>query len=194
MRRLPWFIGGFAFALIGLVVVSLGYVRVSGLDARDQPGVIETRLARAVRPLAVPARIRSLRNPVPLTPAVMEEGMTHFADHCSGCHANDGSGDTESGRGLYPKAPDMRLPSTQEKSDGELFYVIEHGIRFTGMPAWSTGSAAGETSTWQLVHFIRHLPRLSESELETMKQFNPRSPADVRQEIEEQRFLNEGVQ
>ena len=190
MGRLGWFIGGVAFALVGLVAVSLGYVRVSGLDARDQPGVVETRVGRAVRRVAVPAGIEARRNPVPLTPAVMEEAMAHFADHCSSCHANDGSGDTESGRNLYPKAPDMRLSATQKMSDGELFYVIEHGIRFTGMPAWSTGTAAGEASTWQLVHFIRHLPRLSEAEIETMKHLNPRSPDDVRQELEEERFLN----
>lgn len=190
MRRLAWFSGGVAFASIALAVVSFGYIRVSGLDARDQPGMVETRLARALRPLAVPAGIRTLRNPVPLTPAVIEEAMAHFVDHCSSCHANDGSGNTEPGRGLYPKVPDMRLPGTQNMSDGELFYVIEHGVRFTGMPGWSTGTAAGEASTWQLVHFIRHLPRLSEAELDRMKELTPRSPSDVRQEIEEERFLN----
>ena len=193
MRRLSWLLIGFACAFVALVLAAIGYVRATGLDAHGDAGGLETRLARAVRPLAVPSEARARRNPIPLTPDVMEEAMGHFADHCSTCHANDGSGDTEPGRGLYPKAPDMRLPATQEMSDGELFYVIEHGIRFTGMPAWSTGTAAGEASTWQLVHFIRHLPRLSEVELERMKQLNPRSLDDVRQEIEEERFLNEGV-
>ncbi len=97
------------------------------------------------------------------------------------------------GQGLFPKAPDMRLAPTQEMSDGELFYVIEHGIRFTGMPAWSTGTTEGEESTWRLVHFLRHLPKLSEAELEAMKQRNPRSPQEIRLEIEEERFLNQGV-
>src|SRR5215204_5096493 len=84
--------------------------------------------------------------------------MAHFADHCAVCHGNDGRGDTEMGRGLYPKAPDMRLDATQQLSDGELFYIIEHGIRFTGMPGWRTGTTAGEESSWHLVRFIRHLP------------------------------------
>ena len=120
--------------------------------------------------------------------------MAHYADHCANCHANDGSGDTEMGRGLFPKAPDMRLAGTQELSDGELFYIIEHGIRFTGMPGWSTGTAAGEESTWQLVHFLRRLPRLTAEELEAMKQRNPRSPEESRLEIEEERILNEGAE
>jgi len=120
--------------------------------------------------------------------------MAHYADHCASCHANDGSGDTAIGRGLYPKAPDMRRPATQDLSDGELFHVIEHGIRFTGMPGWRTGTASGEDSSWKLVQFIRHLPRLTDSEIEAMKALNPRSPEEIRQEIEEERFLNQGAQ
>ena len=88
----------------------------------------------------------------------------------------------------------MRLAATQQLSDGELFYVIEHGIRFTGMPAWGTGTKEGEDSTWRLVHFLRHLPELTSAELDAMKELNPRSPEEIRQEIEEDRFLNQGAQ
>jgi len=124
---------------------------------------------------------------------VIAEGMAHYADHCATCHANDGSGKTEMGQGLYPRAPDMRLPPTQDLSDGELFYVIEHGIRFTGMPGWGTGTATGELASWQLVHFMRHLPNLTPAELDAMKDRNPRSPQEIRLELEEERFLNEGA-
>ena len=115
--------------------------------------------------------------------------MAHFADHCASCHANDGSGDTELGRSLFPPAPDMRQPATQDLSDGALFYVIEHGIRFTGMPAWGTGTAADEESSWHLVNFIRHLPNLTSEQVQEMEGMNPRPPAEIRQEIEEERFL-----
>jgi mono/diheme cytochrome c family protein len=118
--------------------------------------------------------------------------MEHFADHCAVCHGNDGSGDTEAGRGLYPRSPDMRLAATQNLSDGELFYIIENGVRLTGMPAWSTGTKEGETSSWHLVHFIRHLPKLSEEELALMEDLNPRTPAQLRQREEEKQFLQGG--
>ena len=98
------------------------------------------------------------------------------------------------GRGLYPRAPAIRLAATRDRSDGELFYEIENGIRFTGMPAWRSETAAGEESSWRLVHFIRRLQNLTPAELETMKAFNPRSPEEIRQEIEEERFLNPGGQ
>lgn len=182
--------------LIGIVLVAMAgmvYVRATGLDNRATPGAIESRLARLARRFAVPGDVRALRNPVTSTSEVVAEGMSHFADHCASCHANDGSGDTEMGRGLYPRAPDMRLPATQGLSDGELFYVIEHGIRFTGMPAWSTGTKDGEASTWRLVHFIRRLSKLTAAEVERMKQLNPRSPEEIRLEIEEEHFLNEGA-
>jgi mono/diheme cytochrome c family protein len=192
MRRALWFAAGVACSVIGLGAAGAAYIRATGLDARDTPGPFETWMARTLRPLAVPSDVKDRRNPVPLTPEAIAQAMEHFADHCANCHANDGSGNTELGQGLYPKAPDMRLPATQTMSDGELFHVIEHGVRFTGMPAWGTGTPAGEEASWQLVHFIRHLPQLTEAELERMKASNPRSPQEIRLEIEEERFLSGG--
>jgi hypothetical protein len=86
----------------------------------------------------------------------------------------------------------MRLQATQNLSDGELFYIIENGVRLTGMPAWSTGTKEGETSSWHLVHFIRHLPKLSDEEIALMESLNPKSPEQVRQEIEAEKFLQGG--
>jgi mono/diheme cytochrome c family protein len=193
MRPFGFVLVGVALSLTLLLVAVLAYVRATGLESRGVPGPVETQVARAARRFAVPTAVRSMANPVAASPEALAEGMAHYADHCASCHANDGSGETELGRGLYPKAPDMRLPATQALSDGELFYVIEHGIRFTGMPGWSTGTKAGEASTWQLVHFIRRLPQLTPGEIDQMKQRNPRSPEEIRQEIEEDRFLNQGA-
>ena len=82
--------------------------------------------------------------------------------------------------------------STQDLTDGELFYIIEHGVRFTGMPGWSTGTDSGAASTWQLVQFISVFPQLTEQDLEQMQTLTPRSPAEIRQEIDEERFLKGG--
>jgi len=176
-----------------LLGIAIGvYFVTAGVSARPQPGRIETVAAHAIRGVAVRTRSRGVTNPVPVSDAVIREGMEHFADHCAVCHGNDGSGDTEAGRGLYPRAPDMRLAATQNLSDGELFYIIENGVRLTGMPAWSTGTKEGETSSWHLVHFIRHLPKLSDEELASMEDLNPRTPAEVRQREEEKQFLQGG--
>jgi mono/diheme cytochrome c family protein len=123
------------------------------------------------------------------SPEIVAEGLAHYADHCAVCHANDGSGKTEIGIGLYPKPPDMRLAATQSLTDGELFYIIENGVRLTGMPAWSTATEEGRESTWHLVHFMRELPNLTDDQIERMKALNPRSPDEIRQQIEEELFL-----
>lgn len=179
-------------AAASAVGAGVWYVRATGLSALPDPGAAEARIARAVRGLAISAEARDRINPVPRSDEVLAAGREHFADHCASCHANDGSGNTEMGRKLFPKAPDMRRAATQELTDGELFWIIENGIRFTGMPGWSTGTTEGEEASWHLVHFIRRLPDLTEPELEDMEARNPRSPEEIRQEIEAERFLQGG--
>jgi mono/diheme cytochrome c family protein len=160
-----------------------------GMGARNAPGATETALARRLRSAAIPRAARDQRNPVAPSADALAEGMEHFADHCAICHANDGSGDTEMGKGMNPRAPDMRQAATQNLTDGELFYIIENGVRLTGMPAWGGGSEHDRTDNWRLVHFIRHLPKLTPAEIETMKGLNPKSPEEFRQDEKTRRFL-----
>jgi mono/diheme cytochrome c family protein len=185
MNRLLKLILAAVVVLMLLTAAGVAYVMATGLSARAQPGPIETRLARAVRGLAIPRDVKRMANPVPKSADVVAAGMSHFADHCASCHANDGSGKTEMGQGLFPKAPDMRQPATQQLTDGELFYIIENGVRFTGMPAWSTGAPEGE-------HFIRALPTLTPEQIAQMEGLNPKPPEEIRQQIEEERFLKGG--
>ena len=182
-----------AVLLVGLAAVAgaiaLWWIGSKGISAKAEPGRLETLMARTMRGLAIPRRDRNVKNPVPVTSDVIASGMSHYADHCAACHANDGSGETEIGLGLYPKPPDMRLPATQSLTDGELFYIIENGIRLTGMPAWGSGNPADAEGTWHLVHFIRKLPTLTPDDLEQMQTMNPRSPADLREAEETRKFL-----
>jgi mono/diheme cytochrome c family protein len=180
---LPLAIVAAIFALL------LGWLTFSGMSARSAPGAIENYLGRTVQRLAIPMSVRAMANPMPSTADLLVEGRRHFADHCTSCHANDGSGKTETGQNLYPRVPDMRLAQTQNLTDGELYYIIENGVRFTGMPAWGLGGP-NDHETWHLVLFIRHLPHLTQEDLEDMKDHNPRSPADIKEEQQEEEFLN----
>jgi mono/diheme cytochrome c family protein len=123
---------------------------------------------------------------------VLREGMLHFADHCAICHGNDGSGDTMVAHGMYPKPPDLRAASTQKKTDGEIFWIIENGVRLTGMPGFggNGGEHGGPEDSWKLVNFIRHLPALTAEEKIEMEKYNPKGPEDRQEEQEEQDFLN----
>lgn len=167
-----------------------GYQSYStGFSAKAEPNELEILIARQLRHLAIPIENRRLRNPLPLTQELMKDARAHFADHCASCHANNGSGQTAIGRNVYPKAPDLRLPDTQTMSDGELFFIIQNGIRFTAMPAWGTGDPAKDSGSWQLVHFIRHLPSLTEEELQEMKSLNPKTKKEVDEEALFELFL-----
>ena len=175
-------------ALVAGVVTLVRTVR-HGFSARDEPTAIEAWLASTIRHYAVPPALRDARNPVALTPEVMAEARAHFADHCATCHGNDGRGRTAMGPNFYPKVPDMTLERTQSQSDGELFATIENGIRLTGMPAWGDGSAASAYGSWTLVHFIRHLETLTPEDIAEMEKLNPRSPAEIAAEQDEEAFL-----
>ncbi|HXH06183.1 MAG TPA: cytochrome c [Vicinamibacterales bacterium] len=182
--------------LIGLALLLLAaaggvaYLRSQGFGARGaRPSWIETAVARRLRDLATPRSVEAVRNPWPITTETIAAGRRHFADHCAICHANDGSGDTELGRGLYPPPPDLRRAATQELSDGELFAIIENGIRFTGMPGFGEGTAESSRETWYLVHFIRHLPRITPEELAEMEQLNPKTADEWREQQEAEAFL-----
>lgn len=178
-------------AVVGLVTL-LGAVWFSrqGISAKPTPGPIETSLSRAARHYLIPSAARARVSPAPGTEETLREGLEHWADHCASCHGNDGSGQTAIGQGLYPKAPDMRLAATQALSDGELFYIIEEGVKITGMPAWGTGTPEGEAASWHLVQFIRRLPTLTEDELARMEELNPRGRADWQAFEEERQFLS----
>ncbi len=175
--------------LAGGGIGGLAFVSGRGFSARAEPSRLEASLARSLRGVMVPRTVRDLKNPVEATPEVMQDALSHFADHCATCHGNDGRGATTIGRGLYPKAPDMQLADTQSLTDGELFYIIEEGIRFTGMPGWATGTPDGARASWALVHFIRRLPKLSAADFEQMRSLNPRSVNDLREEEEILQFL-----
>lgn len=156
---------------IGLFVglISLGLWMVQhGFSAREKPSTLEKFLARHARKIATPAGAKALKNPYPVTPESLRAAQAHWVAHCATCHGLDGSANTPLGQNMYPKAPDMRDAATQGLSDGELYYIISNGVRFTGMPAWGGEHSPGET--WQLVPFIRRLPRLTPDELKAMKQ------------------------
>jgi mono/diheme cytochrome c family protein len=181
-----------ALVAMAAMIACVVYVAIlvhDGFSARDNPSRIETFAAQVARHLATPSSFRSLKNPYSETPENIQAGMAHFADHCATCHANDGSGSTLFGKGLYPKPPDMRASATQEKSDGELYYIIENGVRLSGMPAFGERSGTEDAETWHLVVFIRHLPQLTTEELQKMVQFNPKTESDRQEEKEEEEFL-----
>ena len=190
MRR----IANISVLVVAGLAIGLGCVvwltLVRGFSARDKPSPHEAMMARMARHYATPRSMRDAVNPVPNSPEALANARAHWADHCATCHGNDGRGLTQIGRNVYPPAPDMTLGDTQSLSDGELFSIIENGIRLTAMPGWGDGTADSARESWQLVFFIRHLPKISKDELLEMEKLNPRSPAEFEELKAEENFLS----
>ena len=184
-----WFLAGAGAMMV--LALGAGAVFLSdagGFSARGAPTAIERWVARASRNAAMPSGAKNRANPLANSAEVLAEARAHWADHCASCHANDGSGEIDMGQRMYPPAPDMRQPATQQLTDGELFFIVENGIRLTGMPAWG-GAGRDEKDSWKLVHFIRHLPALTFEEKREMERLNPKGPEDRKEEEEEEEFL-----
>jgi len=177
--------------VVTVVTVTLGALLLqgSGASARRRALPLEARAARVMWKFMIPATSRSAVNPAGLGQDTMVAARRHWADHCATCHGNNGDGDAAIGRNVFPPAPDMRGKRTQDLTDGELFYAIEHGIPFTAMPAWGTDTREGELQSWALVRFIRHLPALTPEEIDDMERFNPKSLMDIERDREIDDFL-----
>jgi mono/diheme cytochrome c family protein len=183
MRRLLWMlIGAVVVLALGVIALVLAVRWSGGYTAKREPSALETRLARALRGWAIPRAVRDRPNPVPSSPKVIAEARAHFADHCAVCHANNGSGESDLGRIMYPRPPDLRHADTQNMTDGEIFHIIEEGVPLTGMAGFGSGHGPGEELGWGLVRFIRHLPRITSEELKEMERLNPKSPHELQEQ------------
>lgn len=151
--------------LLALFAVAAGVTLTrNGLSARSEPPAIEAAVARRIRALSMPSDASRKVNPFASDQSAWLDGGRIFQEHCSVCHGDDGSGRSEIGKNLYPKAPDMRQRATQDLSDGAIYFVIMNGVRYTGMPAWA--EEQGPEDTWRLVSFIRRMPRLTPADLQ----------------------------
>jgi mono/diheme cytochrome c family protein len=126
--------------------------------ASKTPSRVETALANMAKDVLIPIEAESLKNPLPKDGQVIAQGKQLYVQSCALCHSTDGHGRTELGRGMYPPAMDLTSPHVQHWTDAELFWIIQNGVRLTGMPSWQ--SSISNTDTWKLTRFIHDLPRL----------------------------------
>jgi mono/diheme cytochrome c family protein len=152
-------------ALVAIAWI-VAYARVrAGLAADAEPGTVERAIASRLVRLSIPADVKQRNNPFRTDGTVWQAAADYYGDHCAACHGSDGHGQTVLGQNMYPKTPDLADPAVQRFSDGELFYVIQNGVRWTGMPAWKREYSPDET--WRLVSLIRAVPHLARGALES---------------------------
>jgi len=147
--------------ILGIIVGVVGVAIVGALLAPsflrhrgDWPG--ERAAAEVAKELAIPRDASSLQSPKSLTDRrTLNEGRQAYTGSCASCHGPAGDGKGLFGAALYPDATDLRGQDTQEKSDGQLFWIIKNGLSFGGMPAF--GDLYPDDTIWSMVGFIRAL-------------------------------------
>lgn len=163
MKRRSW-----VWVLLGTAILgSIVYAGISanrGFSTAAEPSSIEKFIARTARNFAIPKKARLEANPWKATPSVLNEAREDFIARCAICHGPDGAGQTDIARNLYPKVPDLRLPQTQNLTDGQIRYIIRNGVRLTGMPGWARPHDEQSDDSWKLVLFIRDLHQLTKQE------------------------------
>ena len=147
----------------GVVLIGIGLMHFS-LTALQEPSPLETRIANLAKRSVIRLASRHGIPPPPVDPrASVEAGGTHFGLDCGICHGVDGRAQTPSGQWMYPRAADLTSKRVQSYSDRELFWIINNGIRFTGMPGF--GKIEAPDHIWGLVKYMRTLPSTDTSGL-----------------------------
>jgi S-disulfanyl-L-cysteine oxidoreductase SoxD len=119
------------------------------------PGTVETALATEAKKVTIGGK--GVQNPVPDNQASIDEGRGHFQHHCQICHGLDGHNTgVPFADKMSPPVADLGSKDVQDYADGQLKWIIDNGIRLTGMPGWK--GVLEDDEMWKIVRFMRHLP------------------------------------
>jgi len=163
------FLTGVLFGILLVAVGAAAYVGTGSFNtaATSPPGTFEKRAAGFALDRSVAKRAPQTKNPFAGSKDAMTGGLAHYKEMCVTCHGAPGVDASEIGEGLNPPAPDLTQPKVQRRTDGELFWIVQNGIRMTGMPAF--GPTHKEEEVWKIVAFLRHLPELTPEEEKQLK-------------------------
>jgi mono/diheme cytochrome c family protein len=160
---------GALLIVVAAVLVHMGSFDVAADKPHSQPGFW---LMDTVRERSVAIRAADITVPTDLADAKrIASGAAQYDEMCSLCHLAPGMKRTEISRGLYPRAPELRRKS--ELTPAEQFWVVKHGLKMTGMPAW--GVTHDDQLLWDVVAFLRKLPELSADQYQTLVKSAPKT-------------------
>jgi mono/diheme cytochrome c family protein len=169
--------GALLIAVVAAALVCMGSFDVAADKPHSQPVFW---LMDTVRERSVAARAADITVPSDLADAKrISSGAAQYDEMCSFCHLAPGMKRTEISRGLYPRAPELRRKS--ELTPAEQFWVVKHGLKMTGMPAW--GVTHNDELLWDVVAFLQKLPELTADQYQTLVKSAPKSHGEMMQEM-----------
>lgn len=159
MKTLTHMIFGALIAIVFIAAIPLlGFYNVAANKPHSSfmEWFLHTTMERSVKRQSSTIQVASLENP-----KLIQNGLQSYQNMCVGCHGAPGVERNFVGDGLNPQPPDLS-DSAKEYSAKELFWIIKHGIKMTGMPSFEKGHSDSEV--WEVVAFVKSLPELSEYE------------------------------
>jgi mono/diheme cytochrome c family protein len=170
--------GALLAAIVAAALVYMGSFDVAADKPHSQPVFW---LMDTVRERSVAIRAADITAPGDLADAKrIASGAAQYDEMCSFCHLAPGMKRTEISRGLYPRAPELRRKSSL--TPAEQFWVVKHGLKMTGMPAW--GVTHNDELLWDVVAFLRKLPELTADQYQTLVKSAPKTHHEMMQEME----------
>lgn len=167
-----------AVALVGAYALIQSGLIPANADAK--PGWLETWMARTSLDATLRRYAPKIQNPVALTDQNLIYGVRLFARNCAACHgsAKGVASTSPIAKGLYQKPPQFATDGVEEDPEGDLFWMIKHGIRLTGMPSF--GYTLSDQQIWTLALFLKHMDKLPPEVQQAWRQVQnwPVIPAD----------------
>jgi mono/diheme cytochrome c family protein len=162
------FLYGIIFTIVVLIVggalyLKKGYMKI---EADQAPMPLESKLAMAAMDASTERHAPDIKNPIQPTEQNLVDGARLYLNHCAGCHGLPSNRDSQFGRSFYPPVPQF-FKDAPDMPDNENFYITQHGVRYTGMPAWN--KTLSDSQIWTVVTFlsqIEKLPPAASKELE----------------------------
>jgi mono/diheme cytochrome c family protein len=154
LKQAAWTVA--ILAVAGMAALAFAYSGSYDVAADQPHWELTSQVIAEVRERSVAVRAESVTVPNLADPALIALGAEHYAGMCTGCHLAPGMGDNEMRQGLYPKPPD--LTEQRDRSPAQSFWIIKHGIKMSGMPAW--GVTHDDEAIWGLVAFVQQLPTM----------------------------------
>jgi len=150
--------------VVGFVVLAGAVLIFSGAYyvGADKPHWSSTAwLLTQARDRSIRAHASGIAVPVGLdNPSRILAGVSHYSEHCAGCHGAPGVERDDLAEGLYPRPPNL-AEAARAYTPAELFWIIQHGIRMTAMPSWGDHS---DDELWATVAFIEKLPGMTDQD------------------------------
>lgn len=146
-------------ATVGMAITVL-VLWLRGFSSRPVPSNLEASIAMKLYDSSIPKKYEKMANPISGDRLDIIDAGGHYEEHCAVCHGDDGGGHPKFHGLLYPRPTDLRAEDTQGMSEGELYWVIKNGVRWSGMPAFGKPGDQDEHA-WKIVAYVRHLPKLT---------------------------------